>query len=65
MSLNLATTLRAHSLPKTPLIFRVSLFNLPPIKKSSSARITFAPELAAVNAADSPEAPAPMMRISQ
>ena len=34
------------------------MLSLPPIKKSSSASITFAPELAAVIAADNPVAPA-------
>ena len=65
IALNLSTVFFAHSLPFLPSILTVSEFKRPPIKKSSSAKITFAPELAAESAADKPEAPAPMIRMSQ
>ena len=47
IALNLSTVFFAHSLPFLPSILTVSEFKRPPIKKSSSAKITFAPELAA------------------
>ena len=65
IALKAATVSFAHLLPDIPLIFKDSVLSLPPIKKSSSASITFAPELAAVIAADKPVAPAPIIRISQ
>ena len=65
IALSFSTALFAHALPLILSILAVSVFKRPPIRKSSSARITLAPELAAVSAADRPVAPAPIINISQ